>query len=477
MSNAKILIIDDDSGIGYMLSRIAHKEGHQTEQAFSIKEGLNLVAQKDYDLIFLDVYLPDGQGPDILPQLKQLSSSPEIIIITGFGDSNGAELALKNGAWDYIEKTNSNRHISLSISRALRYRQHTRANRTLSIKKHGLVCDSPQMQNIMEQVAQASSSKATVLITGETGTGKEVIARAIYENSPYSDSEFIVVDCASLTESLAESILFGHVKGAFTGASSSNTGLIKLADGGILFMDEVGELSLNLQKTFLRVLQERRFRPLGGNKETNSDFKLIAASNKDLQELCRQGEFREDLYFRLKSFQIHVPPLRERKEDLKSLVHHHIHRISERDNKAIKGISQEFLEALKTYHWPGNIRELIQVLENCLVVAVDEPMLFPEHLPTELRVHAVKKGLSCSTTSQEKSVNFSEKINNHTILPTFRKFRTSVVSEAEQHYLKILLQQSQGCIKKACEISGLSRTRLYYLMKEHNIEKQIYKKT
>lgn len=477
MSNAKILIIDDDAGIGYMLSRIAHKEGHETEQAYSIKEGLECVAQKDYDLIFLDVYLPDGQGTTILPQLKQLPCSPEIIIITGFGDSNGAELALKNGAWDYIEKTNSNRHISLSISRALRYRQHTRTNRTLNIKKQGIVCDSHQMQNIMEQVAQASSSKATVLITGETGTGKELIARAIYENSPYNQAGFIVVDCASLTESLAESILFGHVKGAFTGASSSNTGLIKLADGGILFMDEVGELSLNLQKTFLRVLQERRFRPIGANKETSSDFKLIAATNKDLHELCTQGIFREDLFFRLKSFQIQIPPLRERKEDLKSLIHHHINTICDRDNKATRGISQEFLEALQTYHWPGNIRELIQILENCLMVAEDEPMLFPEHLPTEIRVHAVKTGLKSSQKKQDKPVNVSNTLTRHSILPTFKQFRSSIVSEAEKHYLEILLQQSQGCIKKACEISELSRTRLYYLMKEHNIEKHLYKKS
>ena len=274
---ANVLIIDDDRAMCDMLSGRMRDMGHNATYALTLKAGLKQAFSESFDVVFLDVGMPDGNGLEALPKIRETPSSPEVIIITGAGSPDGAELAIKNGAWDYIEKPLSISAMSLPLIRALQYREDTRTlGSPVALDREGIVGNSPPMKACFDLMAQASASDANVLITGETGTGKELFAAAIHKNSPRAEKSFVVVDCATLPETLVESMLFGHEKGAFTGADKAKDGLIKQADGGTLFLDEVGELPLSVQKAFLRVLQERRFRPLGGKREIESDFRLVS---------------------------------------------------------------------------------------------------------------------------------------------------------------------------------------------------------
>ena len=464
---SRILIVDDDQDVGYMLRRISQKNGHHTDQVFSLSQAMEQANRQEYDLIFLDIYLPDGNGLQSIEQFLKLPGRPEVVIITGYGDPDGAELAIKTGAWDYIQKIQSPQHISLVIDRALRSRQRTNQAPPVHLKRRGIVGKGPGMHKVLNMVAQAAANQANVLITGETGTGKERIARAIHDNSAWSGGQFAVVDCASLKDSLAESILFGHVKGAYTGADISKSGLISMAHNGTLFLDEIGELPLELQKLFLRVLQERSFRPVGSTRETSSRFKLLAATNRNLQAMIARGEFREDLYFRLKSITLEIPPLRGHLEDLKGLVQYHVSRVCESESQSLKGISEDVFDFLSHYPWPGNIRELFQVLESSLAAAGLDPMLYPEHLPLEIRALATRKSFE---NQQPTTPSCSAPIQNAGRLPDWKNYRSQVVAKAEAAYLKALMAVSRGRGKTACQLSGLSRTRLYTMLKAHDMK-------
>jgi two-component system NtrC family response regulator len=357
---ANILIIDDDEEMCYALSRMFGPQGHYANCAGSIAQGLEQTGSGNIDVVFLDVRMPDGNGLEALPHIQTSPSAPEVIIITGFGDADGAEIAIKSGAWDYIEKGCSTREMSLPLLRALEYRkqkQHARegAKSIMALKRDGIIGASPKLTDCLDLLAQAAASETSVLITGETGTGKELFARAIHANSSRAKGPFIVVDCAALPETLVESVLFGHEKGAFTGADKSSEGLVRQAGGGTLFLDEVGELPPTTQKSFLRVLQEHRFRPVGSKKELESDFRLVAATNRNMDKMAQEGHFRDDLLFRLKSFVIELPALRERSEDIRELARHHIDRFCEKYGLTPKGFSPEFLDTLKAHPWPGNI--------------------------------------------------------------------------------------------------------------------------
>ncbi len=265
---ADALIIDDDVTVCSMLSRMLENIGHGATHAHTLEEGLREVLSRSYDIVFLDVGLPDGNGLDALPKILETGSSPEVVIITGAGDPDGAELAIRSGAWDYLQKPLSPEKVILPLKRVLQYRDGLKKAQKppVSLKREGIIGNSPTIKACLDLVAQAAGSESNVLISGETGTGKELFARAIHDNSPRAGGIFVTVDCAAIPDTLVESTLLGHVKGAFTGADRTQEGLIKQADGGTLFLDEVGELPLPLQKAFLRVLQERRFRPLGGGK-------------------------------------------------------------------------------------------------------------------------------------------------------------------------------------------------------------------
>ena len=463
---ATILIIDDDRLICETISNLVKRLGHQASCAFDLQDGVAAAFSGSFDLVFLDVRLPDGDGLEALPRIQAASSLPEVIIMTGYGDPNGAELAIRHGAWDYIQKPATLDTLTLQLMRALQYREEKKGGQErVALKREGILGHSPKMQACLDLVAQVASSEATVLITGETGTGKELFALAIHKNSRRADKNFVVVDCAALPETLVESILFGHEKGAYTGADRAREGLVLQADGGTLFLDEVGELPLSVQRSFLRVLQERQFRPVGGKTEVKSDFRLIAASNRNLDEMVRQNQFREDLLFRLRAFTIDLPPLRERKEDLRDLVSYYTAELCQRFGIEPKEFSPEFLDLLSAYPWSGNVRELINALERSLISARYERVLFPQHLPTHIRVQLVRSSL------ENKGPEESPASPSPQSFPPIHEIRTRVLEEAERKYLHDLLSFTQGNIQEACRISGLSRSRFYLLLKRHKISK------
>ena len=465
---ANILIIDDDRTICDTISNVVARMGHQAASVQTLSQGLDAALSGRFDIVFLDVRMPDGNGLDLLPKIHGAPSLPEVIIITGFGDPDGAELAIKHGAWDYIQKPSTMQGIVLPLTRALQYREEREARKiTMPLKREGIVGNSPKMRECLELLSQVTNSDANVLIAGETGTGKELFAWAIHKNSSRAGKNFVVVDCAALPTNLVESILCGHEKGAFTSADKAQDGLILHADKGTLFMDEVGELPLSIQKNFLRVLQERTFRPVGGKQEITSNFRLIAATNRNLDEMVRQNQFREDLLFRLRSFTLELPPLRDHLEDLQDLVTYHMGILCDRLVAEKKEFSPEFFDVLKAYPWPGNVRELVNALERALITARHERVLFPKHLPTHIRIYMAR-----SSVREPESI---QPVPDKALpaFPRMQDIREKAIGESEKKYLQDLISFTRGNIQESCRISGLSRSRLYLLLKKYQISTSV----
>ena len=462
---ATVLIIDDDKLICDWIAKIVAQLGHRAVSTHLLREGLKKAQSGPFDIVFVDVHLPDGSGLDVIPRLRATRSFPEVIVVTGLGLPDEAELAIQSGAWDYLEKPASFDAIKFPIIRALEYRaERTPGNPSTGLKRNGIIGNSAEIVSCLELVAQAAGSDANVLITGETGTGKELLAKVVHANSRRANKSFVVVDCTALPETLVESVLFGHARGAFTGAETSEVGLIKQADGGTLFLDEIGELPVTIQKKFLRVVQEHRFRPVGGRREIASDFRLVAATNRSLEAMVEEGRFRKDLLFRLRTIVIDPPPLREITGDIPKLTTFYIKDLCERFGIAAKGASPEFWQTVSAYPWPGNVRELIQALEKALISAKDEPMLFPKHLPTYIRIFVARSAFPERGVGQEKpgiSSSFPK------VPPKLKEIRKAAVSDAERQYLKDLISFAGGDNNKACRISGLSRSRFYTLLRKH----------
>ncbi len=440
-----------------MLAEIVTDMGHEASRAFTLGAGLKEASAGRFAVVLLDVNLPDGNGLTKIPALRDAYPAAEVIIITAYGDRSGAELALDSGAWDYIQKTASISEMKLSLTRAIQYVEANQVKKPEppDIDLGGMVGRSGKLSVCFGRLAQAARSDANVLLTGETGTGKELFARAVHRNSSRSGGPFITVDCASLAPTLVESQLFGHEKGAFTGADRKTVGMIAQADGGILFLDEVGELPLPVQKSFLRVLQERHFRPVGGHEELQSDFRTVAATNRDLDAMARAGTFRSDLLYRLRALTIELPPLREHPEDIPELALYYTAKICNRYGIDIKGIAPEFLELIAAYPWPGNVRELINVLESAVAAAFDEQTLYPKHLPTNVRLDFT------AGSAGEKGPPRS--------LPPLKEVREAAVREAEHRYLVNLLALVKGDAGEGCRISGLSRPQLCAQMRKHSL--------
>ena len=468
----KVLIIDDDTTLCTVFCEIVTGIGHACTLVHSIADGRKAAAADDYDIVFLDVGLPDGSGLDLLPQLRGLPSAPEVIIITAEGEPDGAELAIKNGAWDYIEKPFTKERIMLQINRAAEYRKAVRRRRPIAFNRERIIGASPRLTECIDMLVQAAAGDAPVLITGETGTGKELFAQAIHENSARRDKGFIVVDCASLPETLVESVLFGYMKGAFTGADRDREGLIRQAEGGTLFLDEIGELPQGFQKVFLRVLQEHRFRPIGSKHEETGDFRVVCATNRDLAAMAKKGDFRNDLLYRIQAITIRVPSLRERPEDIRPLAKHYVAKFCERNGIAIKGITSEFFDALEIYPWPGNIRELVNAIEYTASAAQDYALLVPKHLPEHIRIHIARASVRRKNNKQKPAVKTAADFDT---FPNLQDLRDSVMADAERQYLQDLVPRSGGDIEKACRLSGLARARLYELLKKYavSLRKQV----
>ena len=476
---ANVLIIDDDRTMARMLAKLIHNIDHQAEFEVTLKAGLEKALTGRFDVVFLDVHMPDGNGLDALKRMRTLPDPPEVVIITGLAHPDGAELAIKNGAWDYIQKPLSPKKIILPIKRVLQYRDNLKSTAQIPIvlERGEIIGGGTKIEACLKQMARAANSEASVLITGETGTGKELFAKTLHANSRRRDGPLVAVDCGSLPETLVESVLFGHTKGAFTGADQAQPGLVKTADRGTLFLDEFCELGLTLQKSFLRVLQEKRFRPVGSRKEVESDFRLIAATNRNPDERVRQGLFRQDLLYRLRAINIHLPPLRERKEDIGKLVLHYTQRITDRFSAPRKGFSPELIDILSRYDWPGNVRELVNVLENSISNAGGEPILFPMHLPEPFRVTIARASVvAARNTPPENPAPQCDRPppppDTPGETPAYKDYRESVLANAEKIYFQRLLAATGGNIKEACRRSGLGRTRLYTLLKKYGLTRK-----
>jgi len=464
-NQSHVLIVDDDTVFCQMLADLIDRMGHHSEICHRIDACRQKLEKTQPDLVLLDVGLPDGSGLTLLPWIRQLPAAPEVIIITGAGAGDGAEMAIINGAWDYLLKTTAFERINLIVTRALEHHRTSMQLKALkSLGREGIIGSSAPIKRCLDLVSQAALNDFNVLITGESGTGKELFAKAIHTNSNRSASRLVVVDCASLPKTLVESVLFGYVKGAFTGADKAATGLLLEAEGGTLFMDEVGELPHELQRIFLRVLQERRFRPVGAKHEETCNFRLIAATNKDLDQSVKQGQFRDDLLFRLRSLTIHLPPLRDWIEDVPELANHFVTTMTQSKSMTPKRLSPELLEALAHHHWPGNVRELQHVLQAAVAASMQDPTLLSQHLPPYLRVALTQMRVQTNQAnySDSQSVSIAESEG----LPTIREFRHG----QDGLYLKKLMHDVDGDVRKAADQADISLSRLYSLLKEHGLK-------
>jgi len=464
-----VLIIDDDQTIRDALARVVTRLGHTPAMAATLSEGVRRAGDNDVDVVFLDVRMPDGNGLDAIGDIRRVPSSPEVIVITGWGDPDGAERAMRQGAWDYIEKPPSVKTMTAPLVSAMEHRRRGRVSeRTAApFAFSGIVGGNPKRALCLEQAAKAAASEVNVLLTGATGSGKELFAQAIHDNSPRRDGPFVVVDCAALPATIVESVLFGSEKGVYTGADRRREGLLLRAHGGTLFLDEVGEMPLSVQKAFLRVLQERRVRFVGGLEELPCHFRLVAATNQDLEAMSREGLFREDLLFRLQGVDIELPPLAGHPGDILDFAAHFANEAAARPGATPRAFSEEFSRALLAYSWPGNVRELKNTMEGVLALAAAEDVLLPVHLPLHIRVRAARNRVSGRYGGADEAEGQGPSFPGLSCaaLPRFREFRDG----REAEYLRALAGRHSGDIGRMLDVSGLSRSRLYALLKKHGI--------
>ncbi|HVF89607.1 MAG TPA: sigma-54 dependent transcriptional regulator [Blastocatellia bacterium] len=451
----KILVIDDDGATCDFLSEIFTEEGWRVLASQSADSARAAVAENRFDLIVSDINLGGRtNGVALLKEFKTASPESEVILISGFGTLETAVEAVREGAFDYISKPFDVNAVVATARRALKGRDQGEPAAVL-LKAHGeasgLIGHSPKMIEIYKQIAVVAPSRTTVLITGESGVGKELVARALHRNSPRSSGPFIAINCGALTESLLESELFGHTRGSFTGAVSDKRGLFEEAGGGTLFLDEIGETSLALQVKLLRVLQESEVRRVGSAKSVRIDARVIAATNRDLEREVREGRFREDLYYRLSVVVLEVAPLRERREDIPLLAANALKRAVDSGAK-ITSTSEEALALLEAYSWPGNVRELENTLERAALYARGS-VITPEDLPEKIRDY------SRNARRAESAARLEEMFEG---LPS--------LDELERRYLLHVLQQVGGSRTRAAEVMGIDRRTLYRMAERFGLK-------
>ncbi|MGH9522852.1 MAG: sigma-54-dependent transcriptional regulator [Terriglobales bacterium] len=372
----RLLIVDDEFSVRDSLGKWFREDGYEVGTAEGANEALSLLAESKYDLALVDIKMRGTDGIELQRRFREVDAEMLVIIMTGYASVETAVAALKNGAYDYVNKPLDPDEIAHTVEKALSHRrtqqENVRLKATVSEMTHpDLVGQSKAMQKVFEAVETVAPTDATVLINGESGTGKELVARAIHANSPRRFHPLVTIHCGALTETLLESELFGHEKGAFTGAQYRKKGKFELAEGGTVFLDEIGDISLKTQTDLLRVLQEREIVRVGGNQTIKVDFRCVAATNKDLEKLIEEGHFRPDLFYRLNVFRIDLPPMRERRDDIPLLVNHFIDKFSQQMNKRITRVAPAAMFALQQYPWPGNVRELENAVERAMVVAVE----------------------------------------------------------------------------------------------------------
>lgn len=438
-----LLVVDDEASIRESLAGWLEKDGYKVDTAASGAEALQKMAEKYYDIALIDVKMPEMDGLTLLKKLKEAGYETAVIIMTAYGAIEDAVTAMKLGAYDYLLKPFDLEEISLTINKLVEMQSLARENlilrdRVAKISRfENLIGQSPPMLKLYEMIKDVAATDATVLITGETGTGKELVARAIHAQSPRRYGPFIAVNCGAFTEHLLESELFGHEKGAFTDAKYTKKGRLELAHGGTLFLDEIGDISMKMQIDLLRVLETHEFTRVGGTIPIRSDFRVIAATHQDLEQAIAARTFRRDLYYRLNVFHIQVPPLRERREDIPLLAEHFLRRYAAETNKKIGGIHPEAMQMLLQYDWPGNVRELENIIERAVVLCKgsqirkeDLPPLTKEGVPPAA-------GLS--------------------------------LEEMEKEHISRVLKSVEGNISRAAKILAINRTTLYHKLKKYGL--------
>ena len=386
----RILVVDDELSIRISLGDLLKRDGYQVEVAESAESALEMLKTQSFDLLIVDVKMPGMDGLEMLKLVKEDDPDATVVVMTAYGSIDSAVHAMQLGAIDYVAKPFDPLKIGTLVKRIYKNELMQREHRLLKHQveicgSYGpIIGQSPAMLKLFELIEDVSSTDSAVLISGESGTGKEVLARTIHEKSPRSNGLFVGVNFGAFTESLLESELFGYEKGAFTGATTSKKGLLEIASGGTFFLDEIGNASPKMQIDLLRVLQERKFRRVGGLRDEEVDFRVLAATNRDLEKAIEEGSFRQDLYYRLNVVQIHIPPLRERREDIPALAKHFLEVLRVRLNKKTSSISPEAMQCLVNYDWPGNVRELENAIERALVVG-KQKRIMPEDLPITLQ--------------------------------------------------------------------------------------------
>ena len=457
-----ILIVEDEQDMLHGLHKTLSNQGHKVEIAETGSAGLEKVQKSNFDIVITDLKMPDVDGIELLQKVKELHSDTIVIVITGFGTVENAVEAMKLGAYDYITKPFDTEHLRMVVRKALKQISLTNENRYLKqqIKEakdfHDIIGKSCKMQDVFKIADKVASTDTTVLLLGESGTGKELIARYIHYNSQRKNGVFIPVNCGALTETLLESELFGHEKGAFTGAITSKRGLIEIASGGTFFFDEIGDVSPIVQGKLLRVLQEREFMRVGGADTITADIRLIAATNKNLEQCLKEGTFREDLYYRLNVVSIRLPTLRERKDDIPLLAHFFLRRFSKKMGKNISEIPQDVLEVLRVYDWPGNVRELENVIERAVVLAAEDTMIELSHLPDKLLEAHTDGG----TLLQGRS---------------YREAKQQAMDAFNKEFMERLLRMSNGNISQAAKQAKMDGANFRRLMRKCGIQAEKHK--
>lgn len=444
-AGAAILLVDDDAAFRHVMAGELKRFGYQVETASTGAEAIARSEAREPEIVLLDLRLPGMDGLDVLKALRDRSPAIEVIMLTGHGTIDTAIESIRKGAFDYVTKPCPLEELQIRIQRALERRS---LKQRASLLERGLtppdlgdsfVGESPEFQRLLHLIERVAPSDSTVLIVGETGSGKERVAKLIHARSPRKHRPFVVVDCAALQESLLQSELFGHDRGAFTGADRAKPGLFEVASGGTIFLDEIGEISPATQTKLLRVLDTSTFRHVGGTMELHVDVRVLAATNRDLSSMVRQGQFREDLYYRMSTISLELPPLRQRGPDVELLATHFVAAMNERFGSS-KRIGEAALRVLRGHNWPGNVRELLHAVEGAMVVCEGEEIL-PEHLPQSIR------GSPARTVS-----------NGEAKLPT--------LDELERNHIHLALQSSGGHRGNAARILGISERNLYRKLRE-----------
>jgi len=458
----RILVIDDEAVVCLSCARILTAEGYQVECKQRSEEGLNLALTGEYDVILLDLVMPDLSGLEVLERLKAASVPSEVVIITGYSTIQTAVEAMKLGAADYVSKPFTPDELRLVVRKVLErsalIKENVELRRRLQSQEgfEGVIGDSAPMEQVFRLVKRVAPTQGTVLITGESGTGKEMIAHAIHNLSPRKDKPFLAFDCSSLVPSLIESELFGHVKGSFSGAIATKQGLFEVADKGSLFLDEVGNISLETQGKLLRVLETRMVKKVGDTVEREVDIRLIGATNRDLLEMVRQHTFREDLFYRLNVIPIDIPPLRERAGDIPRLAMTFLERYRKTYQFKARYFAPEAMALMESYAWPGNVRELKNVVER-IAIMCDSEMIRPNHMPPEMQRVPVRPIPAAIPRTWEEFRVYK------------RQACEGIIQELECQFIMQALERSGGNVSKAAQEVGMQRTNFHALMRKHRL--------